>query len=275
VLRLGDAYETRVYEHRPPGPARLPVLQMHGIQSHPGWFVGSASMLADRGHPVFQVTRRGSGDNETDRGHASSAGQLLDDLDAAWALIARRTGAARVHLVGASWGGKLLAAYAARRRDRRHVASLTMVTPGIAPRVDVSGATKLAVALCLLAAPRKRFAIPLNDVELFTDNEAMREYLRGDSLRLHHATARLLMASRQLDRMLAKAPAGSLPMPTTLLLARRDRIIDNEATAAVVRRLAGDDVAVRQFPAAHVLEFEPDPTSFYDALARAVARGEA
>ena len=42
VLSLRDGYRTVVYIYGPLGPTkRVPVLYLHGIQSHPGWFVGS------------------------------------------------------------------------------------------------------------------------------------------------------------------------------------------------------------------------------------------
>ncbi len=69
LLRLPDGYETSLYVHNPSeGSKATAVVYLHGIQSHPGWFVGSAAALAARGHPVFQPTRRGSGDNRLDRG---------------------------------------------------------------------------------------------------------------------------------------------------------------------------------------------------------------
>ncbi|HAU36214.1 MAG TPA: hypothetical protein DCX07_00670, partial [Phycisphaerales bacterium] len=142
------------------------------------------------------------------------------------------------------------------------------------PRVDVPFATKLAVAASLLLCPRKRFAIPLNDVELFTSNESKRQYLRDDPLRLHEATAQFLYASWQLDGMLRNLPAGCLTMPVTLLLARRDRIIDNATTLAAVQRLAGGRARVEEFDADHTLEFEPAPQPLHRALARAVGAGE-
>jgi len=154
------------------------------------------------------------------------------------------------------------------------VASLTIVSPGIVPRVDVSRRTKLSVAAALLVSPRRMFDIPLNDVELFTDNQEMRRYLSSDTLRLHRATARLLYISRLLDRMLRKLPAGALKMPVSLMLAARDRIIDNERTRQVIERLTGGEADVKVFPGAHVLEFEPDPKPFFDALTDAVSRGE-
>ncbi len=265
-LELPDGYVTAVYYHRPRGGrSRRPVLYAHGIQSHPGWFVASADALAGRGHPVFQVTRRGSGLNRTARGHAQSARQLLDDTRAACDFVLRKTGFGKLHLLGASWGGKLMAAYALTG-DKR-AATLTLAYPGIAPRVDVSLATKVAIGLCLLLRPRRRFEIPLNDVNLFTDNEAKRKYLRRDEYRLNRATAKFLYVSRCLDKMLAASPAGAVKIPTTLILSRRDRIIDNNATRAAVERLTGGRCAVKEFDSAHTIDFEPDASAYFRFLA--------
>lgn len=297
ALRLSDGYQTSIYCHRPaeaaplpkqqpnasngprpaglppaPGARKLPVLFVHGIQSHPGWFVGSAGHLAELGYPVFQVTRRGSGDNAAHRGHARSARQLLDDVQTACRFVLDRTGAARLHLLGISWGGKLLTAFACRQDRQPPIASLTLAAPGIAAQVDVAPATKIAIALALLVAPWRRFPIPLSDVELFTDNEEMRRYLRDDPCRLMTATARFLYASRRLDRMLQAAPDACLAMPVSLVLACDDRIIDNARTRQALQRLGGANLLVRELPGAHTMDFHDDPRPYYHALAEALAR---
>jgi len=275
ALKLPDGYETPLHVHAPAADRnRLPVVYLHGIQSHPGWFYASAQALAAGGHLVVQVTRRGSGQNTLDRGHAESLDELLEDTRAACRFTLDRANQDKLHLLAVSWGGKLAAAFAGRPDSGRAVASLTMVCPGIAPRVDVSGWTKLCVAAALLVSPRRTFDIPLNEVNLFTDNEEMRRYLSRDELRLHRATAKLFYVSRVLDRMLGKLPSGSLKMPVSLILAARDRIIDNERTRRIVQRLADGKADVRVFPGAHVLEFEPDPQPFFDALSEAISRGE-
>jgi len=272
-LPLADGYRTNMLRWQADGDSP-PVLMVHGIQSHPGWFVGSASAMWRAGHCVYQLTRRGSGWNTRRRGHAKSAGQLLDDVAVAHRYVLEETGAESCHLVGVSWGGKLLAAYAAERREAAATASLTLLSPGIAPRVDVPRRTKLAIALCLLVAPWKRFDIPLSDVELFTDNAAAQQQLRDDELRLHRATAKFLYASRCLDRLLKRAPAGAIDAATTLILAERDRIIDNAATTGEVARLTGGRAVVEQLPGCHTLDFEPDPAPFHQALCQALARAE-
>ncbi len=270
VLTLRDGYETAVVRHAPAGASSelSPVLYVHGIQSHPGWFVGSAQALARAGREVFQVTRRGSGDAADARGDAAGCGQLIDDTAAAVEHIRRQTGADAVALVGVSWGGKLMVLHAMGEPET--VATLTLVAPGIKPAVGVGAATKVAIAASRLCCPRRTFDIPLSDPALFTDNPPMRQYLTADPHRLHGATARLLVASAMLDRMVTRGRRGSLTVPTSLLLARRDRIIDNAATCSLLGRLTAGRVQVHQFDAAHTIEFEPDPTPFYDVLVRAV-----
>ena len=272
-LRLPDGRETPAFLHRPEETRAMPVVYLHGIQSHPGWFFASAEKLAGRGHMVYQPTRRGSGGSDTAPGHAASAEQLLDDVAAACAEAQRVAGATAVHVAGVSWGGKLAAAYAARR-ECDGVASLTLIAPGIAPRVDVSITTKLSIALSLLICPRRTFPIPLSDPALFTASEPVQEYIRTDPSSLRRATARFFYTSRQLDRMLARAPDGAIRSPTTLMLASRDRIVDNAATRACVERLTAGRAEVLQLPGAHTLEFEPDLRPLNDALAAAIRRGE-
>jgi len=269
ALRLDDGTATPVLRHVPFAVAGPPVLYLHGIQSHPGWFVGSAQALARWGHEVFQVTRRGSGPARRDRGDAPSAGRLLEDLDAAVRYVRRQSGSESLAMLGVSWGGKLATAYMLARAPTE-VSSLTLVAPGIAARVDLPLGAKLAVALARCLRPRARFRLPLNDPELFTDNPAMQDYLRRDRHRLLRATARFLTASAWLDRMIARAPGGALRVPTTLVLARGDRIIDNLATRRRIARLTGGRAEVVELDGAHTLEFEPDPGPFHEVLRRAV-----
>jgi len=275
TLVLPDGYRTSVYVHRQSGGStKLPVVYLHGIQSHPGWFGGSASHIASCGHEVWQVTRRGSGLNTVDRGHADSAGQLIADVEAACRAASRAHSGGPVHLVGVSWGGKLAACYAAGASRGVELASLTLIAPGIVPKVDVSAAVKLAIGVSLLCWARRSFKIPLSDVALFTDNERMREYLRADPHRLHQATARFLLISRLLARQLARSADACLDVPTTLILAGRDRIIDNVKTQELLRKLAAESLEVATLEGCHTLEFEADPTALYQSLAAALARGE-
>jgi len=273
-LALPDGARALLLHHRPVGPAARPVLMLHGIQSHPGWFVGSADAMAAAGHAVFQFQRRGSGTNPPPRGHARSPRQLLADLDTAVRHVREATGSDRLHLVGISWGGKYAACYALDPARAARLRSLTLVAPGFLPRVDVSLAKKIAIGVCAAVAPTARFAIPLNDPALFTDNPAMRQYLRDDPHRLMRATAGFLLTSRRMDRAIGRAPAGGLALPVHLLLARRDRIIHNTETKALLARLAGGSLQTVELDGAHTLEFEPDFTPLCRTVTEALASHE-
>jgi alpha-beta hydrolase superfamily lysophospholipase len=269
TLKLDARTQVAVLRHRrQEGSTRPPVLYVHGIQSHPGWFIGSAQALARRGHEVYQVTRRGSGLARRDRGDAASARQLLDDVRQAVDFVAAHSRADRLCLLGVSWGGKLLAAYALGGDPR--VLSLTLVAPGLCSKVGLPLGQRLAIGLSWLCCGRRRFDIPLSDPALFTDNPAMRQYLRDDPHRLHQATARFLGASAVLDVRLRRAAPGSITVPTRLILARDDRIIDNAATAALAARLTAGGAKVIELPGCHTLEFEEDAQPFYAALAEAM-----
>ena len=289
TVELSDGYKTPAHVYtalaaqpRPQSQRQDPVVYLHGIQSHPGWFSGSAALLAQHGHPVLLPTRRGSGANSVARGDAASAELLCRDVAACCRAAMAMFDAPRVSLVGVSWGGKLAAAFCLRQWPGVEVASLTMVAPGIVSKVDVPLGRKLAIALALLSrpgpgAPRgsSMFDVPLSDVELFTDNPPMRDYLARDCCRLHRATARFLYASRRLDSMLRAARGlgplrPALSLPTTLLLAGRDRIVDNDATVRVIDRLTAGKARVEHFDAAHTIEFEPDLAAFHASLLAAV-----
>ncbi len=277
TLTLPDGYETSVYAWRNgrPGNGAAPVLYLHGIQSHPGWFTRSAEAMWRAGFDVYQVTRRGNGDNTVARGHARSAKQLFSDITAARRFIAQRNGHEQCHLMGVSWGGKLAAAYMLALPDSSGIASLTMLSPGIVSRVGVGFGTKLGVASCLLALPRKSFAIPLEEEALFTDHEPMRQYLRDDPYRLHRATARFLFSSRCIDKRIARAKQGRITVPTALLLASRDQIIDNDATAERVRHLTDGRAVVQELDGCHTLDLAADPQEFLAAVVEAVQSARA
>ncbi len=274
TIAYSDGYEAQARYWPPAGAARGAVLYLHGIQSHGGWFEGSAGCLARGGFHVFLPDRRGSGLNHQERGHARSAGRLLQDVLEATAWLKGRTGLPGISLVGVSWGGKL--AMVAALRQAEDIRRLVLVAPGLFPRVDLPVRQKIAVAAAALLRPMRRFAIPLNEPDLFTDNPARQAYIRDDPLRLRQVTARFLAASRMLDVQVAReAGQRDWPMPVTFLLAGKERIVDNERTRRLARGLRCRHLRVVEHPgASHTLEFEPDPQRYYEDLAAAVAQDE-
>ena len=264
TIALPDGYAAAARWWRPSDP-RGAVLYFHGIQSHGGWYEQSAGLLAAQGFSVLMPDRRGSGFNRVQRGHADSAPQLLADAKATLQTLWRETGGASVHVVGVSWGGKLGVALADAAGDK--VRSLSLVAPGLFPKVDLTRTDKFRVAMAMLAERERMFDIPLNAPRLFTANPERIAFLDGDRLKLTQVSASFLLASRRLDRVVRQFSKSSWRGPIHLLLAGRDRIIDNEPTRRWFRSLPSPDRRLTEYPdAEHTIEFESDPAAFFHDL---------
>ena len=245
--------------------ARAALVYLHGIQSHSGWYEASSRRLAEAGVAVYQIERRGSGrDAQHERGHVDRAETWLEDVARAAQLARDETGAGSVHLMGISWGGKLALACAAHRPDLYR--SLILSAPGIVPIVDVAVTIKVRIAKCLMVGQElRRFPIPIDDPHLFTENPDRVRYIAEDELSLRDLTARFMYESRRLDRMV-RAAAATVRVPTLLLLGERDRIINNEATRALIYSMAARKRVITYPGAHHTLEFELDPQPYFKDL---------
>src|SRR5205814_2369960 len=133
------------------------------------------------------------------------------------------------------------------------------------PRVRPPLSQRLGIAMARPFRPLKPFPIPLNDPELFTATPHWLGFLRADPLALHEASARLLVESVRLSAYLRWA-APWVGVPTLLMLAGQDRIIDNARTRAFVARFRGPVEVIAYPEAHHTLEFEPNPDRHVDDL---------
>jgi alpha-beta hydrolase superfamily lysophospholipase len=262
TFTASDGYRWH-YRHYPSaGTPRARVVALHGIQSHGGWYEESSRILSAGGYEVFYLDRRGSGLNEVNRGDAPSFLQLLRDIAAFLKFQRQQPGP--VFLMAVSWGGKL--AVALQCLHPGLVDGLILLCPGLCPQVGPTWRERVGIAICCLFAPRRLFPIPLSDPELFTATPSWQQFLRDDPLALHRATARFLAASFRLDLFLNITPRF-VRVPTLLLLAGRDRVIDNARTRRFVDRFATPDRTVIEYPEAHhTLEFEPDPAPVWRDL---------
>lgn len=264
-----DGYRHHFRRWVPEGKPKGFVLCLHGIQSHSGWYGYSSDQLCRAGFEVVFVDRRGSGLNQVERGHARHHDRLINDVvHVLEDLRIRRNAVAPtvpVTLLGLSWGGKLAAAVAARRQEL--IDGLVLLYPGIRSRFEASILDNVKLSLAREAELfEKLIPIPLDDPELFTGEPQSQEFIRNDSLSLREVTVSFLLANRELDRMVADAPP-EIRCPSILMLAGKDRIIDNAATRDWFGQLASQERAVFEFEqACHTLEFEPDRDQWIENL---------
>jgi alpha-beta hydrolase superfamily lysophospholipase len=205
--------------------------------------------------------------NEPARGDAPHFHRLLDDIVEFLESPIIQAGypGPPVIVLGVSWGGKLAAALPCYRPGL--VKGVSLLCPGFFPRLSwrLRLRSKFLGPVAALM-PRLFLPVPLNDPALFTSTSRWQDFLRQDSLALHRATARMLQASRQLDRYLRAVPA-QFQLPLLLQLAEHDRIIDNQATRRFVESFACTDLEIIEYNGAqHTLEFEDPPNRHVDDL---------
>lgn len=247
----------------PTNEPRVRAVFVHGIISHGGWYAGSCAALARAGVEVHFLDRRGSGLNLAAPGDVDHWHSWLSDVEQYLRHLAPPRPTV---LLGISWGGKLAAAFARYRPEL--LAGFAMICPGLFA-YQQPGLFQRLLVRCAAATPlaSARVTIPLQDPALFTQSPAWRRFLRDDPLILRKITLRFAAEDLKLTRYATQAPEA-IRVPALLVLAGRERIVDNQRTRRYFERLASRDKRLIEYPeAAHTLEFEPDPTRYFTDLA--------
>jgi acylglycerol lipase len=244
------------------------VIVIHGIVSHGGWYLSSCRHLAARGFDVHALDRRGSGLNMDARGDVNGYEIWLTDVES---YLASLTPGIPTVLIGISWGGKLATELA--KRNSQGFAGVAMICPGLFARQQAGLLQRSLLRIAGAAGlGGLRISIPLRDPALFTDTSNWRHYIRDDPLALRHVTIRFALADIELNGC-ARAAPEQIHVPVMLMLAGRERIVDNLRTRDFFRRVSSPDKAEIEYPsAAHTLEFEPDAVRYLSDLSTWVMR---
>ncbi len=242
--------ELFISEMRPASPAKGAFLLLHGMESHSGWFVDLATRLVGDGYAVIAYDRPGWGKSPGPRGHLRSYRDVLEQA-AALAVNIRETYGS-VHLAGMSWGG-MAALYLALRRGWLFD-SVALMAPGIAAQEDISLFGKCRVAASFLTKKTDAAVAPLFRPEHFTRDAEWRDFIHRDPDRVRMVTSSFCLETVKMRRFIREHAGKRLLPPALCLLAGDDRIVDNQAAAAVCRQAGA--VAQTLPDCAHTLIFE-------------------
>jgi acylglycerol lipase len=206
----------------------------HGLAEHSGRYEHAARSFARAGLAVYAPDQRGHGKSPGRRVHVRSFGEYRADIRAALAYARTEYPGVPVFLLGHSQGG--LVALTLALREPEGLAGLVLSSPllGIAhaarPRFLLAVAARMVAAL----RPRTLFASQVDPSKLSRDASVGAAYA-ADPLVSHSVSAGWFRATEEaLAEAHERAPA--LRVPTLLLYAGADALVDPEATARWVDR---------------------------------------
>lgn len=223
-LTLADGRRLCVHDW-PQADARAGMLIVHGLGEHAGRYATLAAWLNARGYAVRSYDQRGHGRSPGRRGALSRPLELIDDLAGVYTDFAASLPAPPV-LLGHSMGG--LVALRAVLDRRVAPARLVLSSPALrawTPAWEQALATRLARVVPNLPL---RSALPFGAL---SHEASVVDAYRHDPLRSGWITPRLARFIFESGRHCIDA-AAALPVPTLLLVAGADRLVDARGSLA-------------------------------------------
>ncbi|MHB8110672.1 MAG: alpha/beta fold hydrolase [Syntrophorhabdaceae bacterium] len=247
-----------------PANGRIPVIMLHGLQSHTGWFSQSARFLSRLGHPVYGLDRRGSGRSSAPRGDIEHYEQFIEDIRVLGRYIAKERGIDKVHILGHCFGAMPALALACRYPGL--ALSLILTSPGLYTYTDLTLTRKMRVFLSRITSQNPYLPVPLRP-EDFTDDPAYQAYIAEDPKALREASAHFWFAVWRMRRYIKQKKQG-LTHPIFAAFAARDQVSN---TRRNLEFLCGLPSGTRWFTtyerSLHILEFGLDRDLFFRDLA--------
>lgn len=248
--------------HLPEGVRqRGTVLVVHGLGEHAGRYDTLARALNDWGFAVRSYDQYGHGESDGARGALPHPGRLLADLaDLVESARVRNPGLPLV-LLGHSMGGLVAASFVARTLQA--VDLLVLSSPALATRL--TPAQKLLMAVVPRIAPNLTIGNGLNPQYLSHDQRVVQAYLNDP--RVHDRVSGRLARFIEEEGALVRARAASWKVPTLLMFAGDDRMVDPAGSEAFAAAAPPGVVTARRFDGLyHEIFNEAEAQPVYDCL---------
>ncbi|MBS0318297.1 MAG: lysophospholipase [Proteobacteria bacterium] len=261
-----DGQNLALYDWHWPKHPRAVAILVHGLGEHMGRYDHVARRLTDWGLAVRGYDHWGHGASSGPRGGLSSDTRLLDDLadivDATRAQMARRRQQQLpLVLIGHSLGGLVAARFVALAM--RPVDALVLSSPAL--DAGLNSVQKLLVATLPRLAPNLRIGNGLKLPYLSRDPAVIAAY-RADPLVHDRIAARLAGFIATAGPATVRA-APNWRVPTLLMWAGQDRLVNPAGSAAFARAAPPGVVTARCFDAAyHEIFNEPDSGPVFTLL---------
>jgi len=234
--------------------SRALLVYTHGIESHTGWFAETGFHLAESGHPVVSLDRRGCGRSGGDSSHMDSYLQILDDLEDFVRVQQGRWPGRRTVAIGLSLGGLFMTALAMRRQ--RLLDGVVSMVPAIASQLGFPPQKVLVMLVASALKPHKLYPIPIK-LDMFTAQPEALEFIRDDPLHMKNASARFFW-SLLCMRKWVTGHQEKMKTPLLTLMAEYDEIVDNQGIREWFEKVSVTPSEIIEYPGVkHSILFEP------------------
>jgi alpha-beta hydrolase superfamily lysophospholipase len=245
------------------GAKGTPLIMLHGLQSHSGWFDQSASFIASLGMPVYAMDRYGSGMSRTPKGCHRSLEESVKDIDSVVRYVMDKHKKNNVHLLGHCYGAMPAVAYACMNNNK--IKSLVLPTPAIFTKSDVTPTEKLKILWSKISGMDLMIPIPL-EAEMMSDLDEYVTFVKNDTLSLHDASGRFFFEIARMRKFIIKG-CGSITAPVFMAFAGKDPICQNDKNKRFFDSLGSDKKVLKIYnDARHILEFSREKDNFFKDL---------
>ena len=222
---------------------RATVLLVHGLGEHAGRYDTLARTLNGWGFAVRGYDQYGHGDSGGVRGALPQGGRLVADLADLTESVRNRYPGVPVVLLGHSLGGLVAASFVARAL--LPVEGLVLSSPALAIRLNP--VQKMLMAVVPRLAPNLTVPNGVNPAYLSHDPAVVEAY-RGDP-RVHDRISGRLARFMADEGAVVCARAPNWQVPTLLLYAGADQVVDPAGSRAFAQAAPPQVVTTRCFPA--------------------------
>ncbi|MEE8360239.1 MAG: alpha/beta fold hydrolase [Candidatus Omnitrophota bacterium] len=242
----------------------VPLLMLHGLQSHSGWFTESASFIASLGIPVYAIDRYGSGLSKAPKGGFRSLKDSIEDIDIVARYASELHKKKMVHILGHCYGAMLAAAYACVHNYK--IKSLILPTPAIFTKSDITPLDKLKIIWSKISGSDVMIPIPLS-AEMMSDIDEYVSFIKNDALSLHDASSRFFFEVTWMRKFILKNSVN-ITAPVFMAFAGKDPICQNNKNKRFFDSLRSEKKELKVYNSArHILEFSCEKDNFFKDIA--------
>ncbi|MEY4976278.1 MAG: Phospholipase YtpA [Pseudomonadota bacterium] len=239
----GQAGELAVYDVSDSDTTQATVLIVHGLGEHAGRYTHVADALLQAGFGVRAYDHQGHGRSAGRRGTLHTPDGLLQDLCTVIDDTRRRLPHRPLVLLGHSMGGLVVARAVAQQL--RPVDALVMSSPALG--IHANPLQKLLLSLLPDLLPHLTIGNGLDPQWVARDAAVVQAY-RSDPL-VHDRISPRLGAWIWREGPKTLAAADRWPLPTLLLYAGTDKLVDPAASDAFAQRAPADRIQAQRYEA--------------------------